>query len=61
MSVYLSRLTFDSRHRRTKSELQRPYDCTGTICKAWDDPAAARILLRSEAGQPVWCSSSSKA
>jgi CRISPR system Cascade subunit CasE len=52
MSVYLSRLTFDSRHRRTKSELQRPYELHRTICKAWDDPAAARILLRPEADKP---------
>ncbi len=50
--MYLSRLILNARHNRTKSELVRPYELHRTICKAWEDPAAARILMRIDQDRP---------
>jgi len=48
MSLYLSCLTLQRGHRRTESELSYPYELHRTLCKAWDDPEAARILFRPD-------------
>ncbi len=48
MSLFLSRLILNADHNRTKSEMDRPYELHRTICKAWEDPASARILMRME-------------
>lgn len=50
--MYLSRLTLNARHNRTKSEIDRPYELHRTICKAWEDPEAARVLSRIDLDQP---------
>lgn len=50
--MYLSRLTLNPRHPRTRSERIRPYELHRTVCKAWDDPASARILMRLEDDKP---------
>lgn len=52
MSLYLSRLTLNARHNRTKSEVERPYELHRTICNAWHDPKADRILFRPEQDGP---------
>ena len=46
--MYLSRLTLNARHNRTKSELDRPYEMHRTLCNAWEDPKTARILWRPD-------------
>lgn len=46
--MFLSRLLLDPRHHRTRSEFDHPYELHRTLCKAWPDPDAARILFRPE-------------
>ncbi len=53
MSLYLSCLTLAADHNRTRSELDHPYELHRTICKAWQDPEAARILFRPETAPGV--------
>ena len=48
MSLYLSRLTFNAHHNRAQSEFKYPYEFHRAISKAWENPAAARILFRQE-------------
>mgnify|MGYP001019394437 CR=1 FL=1 len=51
--MYLSRLTLNARHNRTRSEFDRPYELHRTICNAWGgDHEAARILFRPEQDAP---------
>lgn len=52
MSLYLSRLTLNARHNRTRSELEHPYELHRTLCKAWDDRDEARILYRADQDRP---------
>jgi len=46
--MYLSRLTLNAQHNRTRSEVDRPYEMHRTLSKAWDDLHAARVLFRPE-------------
>jgi len=52
MSLFLSCLTLNARHARTRSELGHPYELHRTICKAWHDREAARILHRADQDRP---------
>lgn len=48
MSLYLSCLTLNPRHARTRSEFERPYELHRTLSKAWDNLRDARMLFRIE-------------
>jgi len=50
--MYLSKLTLNARHPRTRSEFDKPYELHRTLCKAWEDPQAARVLFRLDQDQP---------
>jgi len=50
--MYLSRLTLNARHNRTRSELDHPYELHRTICQAWENPKEARILSRPDQDKP---------
>ena len=52
MSLYLSRLTLNARHNRTRSELDHPYELHRTICQAWEDSKTARVLHRADLDKP---------
>jgi CRISPR system Cascade subunit CasE len=52
MSLYLSRLTLNARHNRTKREFDCPYELHRTICNAWQDSKSARILFRPDQDGP---------
>ena len=50
--MYLTRLTLNANHPRTKSELAHPYELHRTICKGFEDPPNARILFRPDTDSP---------
>lgn len=50
--MYLSRLILNANHPQAKSEGLHPYELHRTICKAFDDPEAARILFRADTDRP---------
>jgi CRISPR system Cascade subunit CasE len=52
MSPYLSRLTLNAHHNRTKREFDWPYELHRTICNAWQDSKSARILFRPDQVRP---------
>lgn len=46
--MFLSRLTLNAQHKRTRSEVDRPYEMHRTLSKAWDDLEDARVLFRPD-------------
>lgn len=50
--MYLSRLILNAKHPRAMSERDYPYELHRTLCKAFGDPARARILFRADCDRP---------
>ncbi|MCC7230143.1 MAG: type I-E CRISPR-associated protein Cas6/Cse3/CasE [Fimbriimonadaceae bacterium] len=50
--MYLSRLILNANNPQTKSEVMHPYELHRTLCKAFEDPEAARILFRGDTDRP---------
>lgn len=57
MTLTLSRLTLNAKHRQVQSDLRNPYDLHRTLCFGWAEegeklPEGERVLWRLDAEQP---------
>jgi CRISPR system Cascade subunit CasE len=50
--MFLSRLILHANHPQARSERDHPYELHRTICRAFEDPEAARILFRADVDRP---------